>query len=278
MPYPIPEGQQFTIQHAIYPGDYHMPSMQMASDHYSIGYTISGDRRCITPTKTYDYHGGNVAMQIPYVYHRTVGQTDTPYERFLIKFTPEFAVPFINHVGQHIFDELFRLKVCRFSKVSQEKIKRMFTEINEEYQKDTPYKEFILQGMLCRLLCTVWEERIADETPAMNPSPLTKPMIDAIYYIETHYSQNLTLAEAARTACLSTAYFSRLFHTQLGISFSEYVSNVRIHYAKILLSQSRKSVTEIALETGFCSGDYFSTQFKAKTGMTPMAFRKHSAS
>lgn len=138
MPYPIPEGQQFTIQHAIYPGDYHMPSMQMASDHYSIGYTVSGDRRCITPTKTYDYHGGNVAMQIPYVYHRTVGQTDTPYERFLIKFTPEFAEPFINHVGQHIFDELFRLKVCRFSKVSQEKIKRMFTEINEEYQKDTP--------------------------------------------------------------------------------------------------------------------------------------------
>lgn len=278
MPYPIPEGQHFTIEHGLFSSEYHMPSLQMASDHYSIGYMVSGHRRCITPTQTYTYHSGDVSMLPPYIYHRTVPEADAPYERFLIKFTPEFATPFISHVGQPIFDELFRLKVCRFHIASQEKIKRMFVEINEEYQKDTPYKEFILQGMLFRLLCTVWEERILEEPPAINPSPLTKPMTDAIYYIETHYNQDLTLAEAARTACLSEAYFSRLFHTQLGVSFSEYVNNVRIHYAKILLSQSRKSITEIALETGFCSGGYLCTQFKASTGMTPTAFRKLSAS
>lgn len=276
MPYPIPEGQHFTIEHGLFPGDYYMTSMQMASDHYNIGYMVSGDRRCITPTQTYDYHSGDVSMQSPYIYHRTVPESNTPYERFLIKFTPEFAAPFISHVGQHIFDELFRLKVCRFSIASQEKIKRMFTEIKEEYQKDTPYKEFILQGMLFRLLCMVWEERILEETPAINPSPLSKTMTDAIYYIETHYNQNLTLTETAHSVCLSAAYFSRLFHAQLGISFSEYVSNVRIHHAKILLSQTKKTITEIALETGFCSGDYFCTQFKTKTGMTPSAFRKHS--
>lgn len=278
MPQPIPEGQHFTIKHSLLPGDYQMPSLQMASDHYSIGYMVSGSRRCITPTQTYTYHSGDVSMSSPYIYHRTVPEADTPYERFLIKFTPEFAAPFISHVGQHIFDELFRLKVCRFHTASQEKIKRMYVEMDEEYQKDTPYKEFILQGMLFRLLCTVWEERVIEETPAITPSPLTKPMTDAIYYIETHYNQNLTLAEAARTACLSEAYFSRQFRAQLGISFSEYVSNVRIHYAKVLLSQTKKSITEIALETGFCSGDYLCTQFKAKTGMTPSAFRKLSAS
>lgn len=276
MPYPIPEGQQITIEHAVFPGNYRMPVMQMATDHYNIGYTISGDRRCITPTQTYDYHGGDVAMQVPYVYHQTIAETDRPYERILIKFTPDFAKSFINHVGQHIFDELFRLKICHFQTASQEKIKKMFFELNEEYQKDTPYKEFILQGMLERLLCTVWEERIPEELPAVNPSPLTKSMIDAVYHIETHYNQPLTLEEAARAAGLSTTYFSRLFHKQLGVPFSEYVRNVRIHHAKILLSQSSKSITEIALETGFCSGDYLSTQFKAKTGMTPSAFRNRS--
>ena len=273
MPYPIPEGQSFTIEHGKFPADSCMPFMQMATDHYNIGYTVSGDRRCITPTQTYDYHSGDVSMQIPYVYHRTVAETDKPYERFLIKFTPKFAEPFISHMGQHFFDELFRLKVCRFHTDAREKIKRMFFEIYDEYQKDTPYKEFILQGMLFRLLCSVWEERIPEELPALNPSPLTKSMIDAVYLIETHYNQNLSLEETARTAGLSTAYFSRLFRAQLGIPFSEYVRNVRIHHAKILLSQSSKSITEIALETGFCSGDYFSSQFKAKTGMTPSTFR-----
>lgn len=273
MPYPLPEGQHITIEHAFFPAGSCMPFMQMATDHYNIGYLISGDRKCITPTQTYDYHGGDVAMQVPYVYHRTIDETGVPYERILIKFSPKFIEPFINHVGQPVFDELFRLKKCRFQTASQEKIKRMFFEINEEYQKKTPYKEFILQGMLFRILCTVWEERIPEELPAVNPSPLSKSMIDAVFHIETCYNQSLTLEETARTAGLSTAYFSRLFHTQLGMPFSEYVCNVRIHHAKILLSQSRKSITEIALETGFCSGDYFSSQFKAKTGMTPSAFR-----
>ena len=276
MPFPIPQGQHITVEHGIYPADHCMPSMEMATDHYNIGFIVSGDRRCITPLQTFDYHTGNVATMPPYVYHRTISESITPYERYLIKFTPEFAEPFLTHVGQNIFDELFRLNTFCFNKSSQEKIKKMFCEIHEEYEKDVSYKEFILQGMLFRLLTTVWEERLLDKTAVLNKSPLTKPIMDAIYHIETHYNQNLTLEQTARTVSLSTAYFSRLFHAQLGIPFSEYVSNVRMRHVKILLSQSRKSIMEIAQETGFSSGDYLSAQFKSKTGMTPGQFRKQS--
>lgn len=276
MPFPIPEGQHITIEHGLYPSDHRMPSMEMATDHYNIGFIISGDRRCITPLQTFDYHAGDVSMMPPYIYHRTISESSAPYERYLIKFTPEFAEPFLTHVGQNIFDELFRLNMCCFNSVSQEKIKKMFCEIHEEYEKDVSYKEFILQGMLFRLLTTVWGERLLDKTAVLNKSPLTKPIMDAIYHIETHYNQNLTLEKTARTVSMSTAYFSRLFHTQLGIPFSEYVSNVRMRHVKILLSQSRKSIMEIALETGFSSGDYLSAQFKSKTGMTPGQFRKQS--
>lgn len=276
MPFPIPEGQHIIVEHRTLPTGYCMPSMEMATDHYNIGYVVSGDRRCITPLQTYDYHAGDVSMAPPYVYHRTIAETDAPYERYLIKFTPEFIKPFLTHVGQHIFDELFQLNICRFDKETREKIKNLFWEMYEEYEKDAPYKEFILQGMLFRLLTTVWEKRLLGETATLNKSPLTKPVMDAICHIETYYYMNLTLEETARRVNLSTAYFSRLFHAQLGMPFSEYVSNVRIRHVKILLSQSSKSIMEIALETGFSSGDYLSTQFRAKTGMTPREFRKQT--
>ncbi len=270
----MPEGYQITVEHRILPGSYRMPSMQITADHYNIGYTVSGDRQTITPLQTYSYHAGDVSMAPPYLCHRTIAETDVPYESYLIKFTPEFVKPFLDHVGQHIFDELYELKICRFPKESQEKILNMFCEMEEEFQKDLPYKEFILQGMLFRLLTTVWEKRLLDEKAIMHPSPLTKPVMDAIFHIETCYSQNPTLEETANAANLSSSYLSRLFHTQLDMTFSDYLTNVKMRHVKNLLSKTNKSVTQIALETGFCSGDYLSTQFKAKTGMTPKEFRK----
>lgn len=272
----MPEGYQITIVHRCLPGGYCMPSMEMAADHYNIGYTISGDRKTITPLQTYSYHAGDVSMAPPLFCHRTIAETDVPYESYLIKFTPEFIKPFLDHVGQHIFDELYELKVCRFHKTSQEKILNMFCEMEKEFQKDLPYTEFILQGMLFRLLTAVWEERLPNEKVIMNKSPLTKPVMDAIFHIETYYNQNVTLEKTAHAINLSAAYLSRLFRTQLDMTFSDYLINVKIRHVKNLLSQTDKSITEIALKTGFCSGDYLSTQFKAKTGMTPKEFRKKS--
>ena len=72
------------------------------------------------------------------------------------------------------------------------------------------------------------------------------------------------------------SYFSRLFRAQLGMSFTEYLSNVRIRHVSALLAQTNKSIMQIALETGYCHGDYMATQFKSKVGMTPTEFRRKS--
>ena len=80
--------------------------------------------------------------------------------------------------------------------------------------------------------------------------------------------------EVAAEAGFSAAHFSRVFHAQLGMSFTDYLSNVRMQHVKELLIRTDKSITEIALSTGFCHGDYLATQFKRKVGMTPTQFRK----
>lgn len=267
------QGVHITVQKDLRPAGYSMPSMEMATDHYNIGYTISGDRKTITPLESYMNQSGDVTMAPPYMYHRTISMSDTPYERYMIKFTPDFIEPFFHTVGKYIFDDLYEHKVCHFNKDNQIKIERIFADMLEEYNKNTPYKETILQGMLFHLFTTIWENKLEKDTVHFK-SPLTKPMIDAVYYIENNYGQNLTLNLLAEQAHLSNAYFSRLFRSQLGMSFSEYLSNVRIHHVQTMLAQTDKSVMEIALCCGYCHGDYLASQFKAKTGMTPSAFRK----
>lgn len=274
MPIPLPEGIHIYIEKKKREPEYSMPSLQMATDHYNISYVISGDRRVITPLYNYSYHGGDVAMAPPFVYHRTVPGSDVPCESIMIKFTPDFIVPFSEAVGQNVLDELCDRRICHFSEETGKKVRRLFEEIYEEYLKDRPYREFILQGMLFRIFATVWEEKLPDQEIERNSSTLTPPVVDALSYMENFYNHNPTLDEVARSVNFSAAYFSRLFREQLGMSFSEYLSRIKLRHVSELLTGTEKSIMEIAQETGYCHGNYLCEQFKKKTGMTPSQFRK----
>lgn len=274
MALPLKEGTHIYVERKAFDAAYVMPAMEMATDHYSLSYIISGDRATITPSGTFSYHAGMVTGSPPFRYARTVSKSDVPYERILIKFSPEIMTPFIEKVGQQIFDGIYEQVFFSFSEDSRVKIEKMFFDMLYEYEKETPYREFILQGMLFRLLLFIWEERIPEEGVNTAKTTLTPPIVEAISYIEKSYYQNPSLEETANVAGFSPAYFSRLFHTQMGKSYSEYLSSVKLHHASILLVQTDKSIMEIAQETGFCHGNYLNELFKKKMGMTPGQFRK----
>lgn len=271
---PLNKGEQIWIRHRYFDSNTTMNSMEMATDHYEIGYTVSGDRITITPTETYSFHPGNIAMTPIYTYYRTVPGSILPCENYLIKFTQEFIRPFITTVGQYTFDKMYEQRICSFTPQVQRIIRQMFADMVIEYNKNTPYRDLILQGMLFRLFTTIMENQLPNQNIEYHPTTLNKAIVDAISYIETHYSDKLTLEQVANAVHLSPTYFSRIFTSQLGISYSEYVTNVRIRHAKVLLAQTHMSIMDIAMETGFCNGDYLSLQFKKHTGMTPKDFRK----
>lgn len=273
MPTPLPQGQQIVVTHIYIKEPYHMDSLQMATDHYNIGFTLQGRRHTVTPLYSYSYQAGDVALLPPYILHRTLAKYNEPYERIMIKFSPEFVKPFIEVMGQPVFTRLYETFVYHFCAKSQEKLKQMFFDIYEEYQKNTPYREFILQGMLFRLFTTVLEEHLPEEL-SMNPKPLSTPIMNAIVYMEEHYREQPSMEEVANYAGFSAGYFSRLFHSQLGMTYSTYLNNIQLRHVQLLLSTTDKSVMDIAHETGYCHGEYLSAQFKKKTGLTPSQYRK----
>jgi AraC-like DNA-binding protein len=94
--------------------------------------------------------------------------------------------------------------------------------------------------------------------------------------IMNNYKHNITLEDAAGSACMSPHYFCRFFKKVTGTTFKEYLLRIRIDKAKELLIQYNMSVTEIAYQVGFENLSYFFRVFKRFTRLNPMEFRKLS--
>ena len=98
-------------------------------------------------------------------------------------------------------------------------------------------------------------------------------MLDIVEYIETNYSQKLTLESLAHQAGYSKYHFARLFKEITGISAMEFVNNVRCDIAKSKLAYEEDSISRICHDVGFSDNTYFSYIFKKNCGQTPSSYR-----
>lgn len=97
---------------------------------------------------------------------------------------------------------------------------------------------------------------------------------EVIQYINQHIEEKLNLEEISQRYHVSDRYIRKYFNKYLGINCSKYISMLRIAKAKEMLWNTNKSITEIALETGFSSSQYFSLVFHKYADMTPMEYRE----
>ena len=87
---------------------------------------------------------------------------------------------------------------------------------------------------------------------------------------------SITPEKLAGLTCMSYSKFRKIFREYTGFAPSQYIQEVRINMAKEVLTNTSKSIKEIAFELGYENKDYFFTVFKKVTGMTPVNYRKQT--
>lgn len=102
------------------------------------------------------------------------------------------------------------------------------------------------------------------------PPPVTR----AKQFIEEHKTEEISLRDVAKVVNVSTFYFCKLFKKATGMTFTEYLSQVRIAKAKNLLLNPNLRVSEIAYDIGYQSLTHFNRTFHRIVGQSPTAYRK----
>lgn len=92
-------------------------------------------------------------------------------------------------------------------------------------------------------------------------------------YIDNNYSRDISLNTVANHVHLNSQYLSRYFKQKLGITFTQYVTNLKIEKAKKLLINTDKSITQVSMEVGFSDVSYFSKVFYKNENLSPYKFK-----
>jgi AraC-like DNA-binding protein len=125
-----------------------------------------------------------------------------------------------------------------------------------------------LRALICAVL---------DEAMRQILVPLTEPKefaAAAVAYLRGHLSEPVGMDDLVRHVGFSRARMFDIFKAETGLTPNDYLQRARVEKAQEQLRQTNLSVTQIALATGFSSGQYFSTVFARYTGVSPTRFRK----
>ena len=171
----------------------------------------------------------------------------------------------------------------------------LLTAMNEERSKRLGYKmgadAYIAKPFETATLYEIIKSKIKIREDIRNKymklSVLPKPQDDTFSRIDENFliSLNKIIAEnisdtsldipfVCKEIGMSRASLYNKLKAITGMSCNEYINNIRMERAEILVKSTTKNFIEIADETGFANSRYFSTSFKQHTGMTPTQYRK----
>lgn len=188
---------------------------------------------------------------------------------------------------EELFYEISRMKEWNLSSV-----KFIFVELLgfacEMTEDDRIYEEFLKHSghlmakmMVVRNLSELKEivdrnfSKLYEYLDSQNTTDIEKRLNQAIQYIRANYQDpELNLNEVAQHVNLSTSYLGNSLKKYKETSYINLLNQVRIENAKKLLARSDVKTYEVAFLVGFNSSQYFSSNFKKGTGLTPGAFRE----
>lgn len=125
--------------------------------------------------------------------------------------------------------------------------------------------------LYCRALLETVIYEIAQRESAPSVPPVIRPSVD---YLLEHYTESPSLAQIAARSHISEVYFRRVFKSVFLMSPAAYISRLKLKKAAEYLEYGEMSVQEIAEAVGYSGAAYFSKEFKAVYGVTPLRYRK----
>lgn len=172
------------------------------------------------------------------------------------------------------------IKKYNISSDFSKRIGDLLIEVYQELKEKRDYYQVIVRAKLLELHGLIMRnvpKRLNNASHSKSYSMVNK-IQNALDFINTNYTDNITLSETAVQAELQISQFSKLFKHMCGMSFVTYLNYVRVSKAEEMIIHTMVPITDIALECGFNSIRNFNRTFKKLKGITPSDLRRLNAS
>jgi len=253
-------------------------------DYIELGYIVRGTFKQRICEKDISFHEGEFFL----IDKNCIHQDYLTSENGLVIF---FGIE--NHMYEEILNEnIGTEKIVTFLKASLTKQKEVqqyihflpignvslemetyLSQLINELFRPSVGSSYICKGLLLRIfksLSTDYEISLSQES--------THPMSFMVFeevcnYIETHY-RTIQTRDLMKKFHFQKDYFNRLIKKYTGMTYSEYLQDIRLKKAEQLLLNTDMNVTEIAEQVGYQNKGYFYKIFIEKYGVTPRKYKK----
>lgn len=243
-------------------------------DYIELLYSLETDAVMLVNDEKYDFKSGDMIIVNSNELHfvKYYGR----YKYLCVKFLPnilygneqavfeyKYALPFLSNGT--------RKRHFKAAELRKNNIDYLCHEIRSEWLSHEYTYEMIIRANILKIFSYIlrrWKRNEMHE-PDWKISDSVKK---AILYITKNFDTATELSTAEYCG-LSCHYFSRLFKKETGKTFKEFLLSVRMKEAEKLLLSTDKSITEIAMDTGYATASHFIADFKKRTGTTPKTFQ-----
>lgn len=156
------------------------------------------------------------------------------------------------------------------------KMNQYLQRITELYITDSPVFLLESEGLALQVLSCLLLHFSSDTAPLLLPADklAMERVRQVIQYVETHYTEAVSLQDAADLLGIGKEHFCRFFKKNMGISFLQYVNQVRVSHIYQDLIHTDLPIQEIMEKNGFTNQKLCNRTFKALYGCTPSRMRK----
>lgn len=226
-----------------------------------IYYLERGECNCLINDTVYKLTDGDIMLIPPNVIHRSTYNSKN-HTRLLINCSDAFYSDKVYKIIENGY--IYRNPIITKDILSI--LKKVEEEINN--------KDCFCEEMVANHLNALFVLLIRNKNYYKNSLSENVHVKHTLEYVNQHYAENISLEKAAQQAFISSAHLSRIFKKETGLTFGEYLTDIRINAAENLLKNSNLTICEISDSCGFNDSNYFSFKFKSLYNISPLKFRK----
>ena len=235
-------------------------------DEYEILLFLEGDGKYVVEDKSYTLEPGDIIVIRKHEFHRIYHNSASPYRRVILMVNPQF---FVENNCTSYEAQFIKAPIGTGHKIPADLVRSSglfdaflrYKKYSEDYTLDGQFP--VLKSTLIEILYLI------NKITAFSDADLTgSPVKSVIFYINNHYTEDITLDLLHEKFFISKYHLCRAFHIATGLTIHEYIRRKRVTKVRELCAEGM-SIGDAAAQAGFHDYSSFYRAYQKEYGTSP---------